>query len=98
VPALFVYGDADSICPPHAVLELYERVPEPKRLVRLVDVDHMHFLDDAQKAHELVRLMPGMALVPPAGPIREWDSLAMAAPTHETIRSLVLEHVMSVLR
>jgi predicted dienelactone hydrolase len=93
VPTLFIIGEADSICPPAAVRELYARVPEPKQLIGLPGVDHMHFLDDAQKAHELFRLMPGMSLVPPAGPILEFADLAPAEPTHATLRGLVLAHL-----
>jgi predicted dienelactone hydrolase len=97
VPTLFVVAAADSILPLAMTRELYARTHSPKKLVVIDRADHMHFLDDAKKAHDLFRLMPA-AFGPLAGKVSLFADLVPAAPAREAVRGLCLAHFDAHLR
>jgi fermentation-respiration switch protein FrsA (DUF1100 family) len=97
VPTLFVVAAADSILPLAMTRDLFARTHSPKKLVVIDRADHMHFLDDAKKAHDLFRLMPA-AFGPLAGKVSLFADLVPAAPAREAIRGLTAAHFDAHLR
>jgi predicted dienelactone hydrolase len=97
VPTLFIVSALDSILPLATTRELYARTHSPKRLIVLERADHMHYLDDARKAHDLYRLMPG-AFGPLAGQVLPFAQLLDAAAAREAVRGLVEAHFDAHLR
>ncbi|GAC1501343.1 MAG: hypothetical protein NVS1B14_05710 [Vulcanimicrobiaceae bacterium] len=57
VPTLYLAAENDASLPLSGMYELFERTPAPKRLVVLRRADHLHFIDDVERAHEGVRSM-----------------------------------------
>ena len=97
VPTLFIVAARDSILPLAMTRDLFARTHSPKRLVVIERADHMHFLDDAKKAHDLFRLMPA-AFGPLAGTVSSFAELVPAAPAREAVRGLSLAHFDAHLR
>ncbi|HYL82642.1 MAG TPA: dienelactone hydrolase family protein [Candidatus Angelobacter sp.] len=100
VPALFLAAENDVPLPLAGMYELFERAPEPKQLVILRRADHMHFVDDAEQAHEAFRTM---SPVPPevAEMQREmipFAQLCSGERAHLWIRGLTLAHMDAFLK
>ena len=91
VPTLFLVAAQDSILPLATTRDLFARAHSPKRLYVLEAADHMHYLDDAKKAHDLFRLMP-QVFGPLAGRVVPFAELVPAAPAREVIRGLTQAH------
>lgn len=52
VACLHGVASRDSWLPLYGQLDLFERIPGPKRMVILLDADHNHFCDDIEVGHE----------------------------------------------
>lgn len=63
-PTCYLVAERDSLLPLAGMHGLFERTRSSKRLAVLRNADHQHFADDAERTHELVRMLAGMA--PPA--------------------------------
>ena len=99
VPTHFIAADLDTLLPLHGVRALYERTPGPKRLVVLVDTDHLHFLDRIEENHELFRATPPVALF--AEIVRRMKPIGDLAPgehAYLAVRGLGLAHMDAVLK
>jgi len=99
VPTLYLAGDEDVMTPLDGITELYERTPATARMFVLRGVDHLHFVDDVETAHESLRLdtLPGDAAWIPAA-MRPLAELCPPARAHEAIRGLTLAHLDATLR
>ena len=99
IPALFLVGDNDVSLPLEGMLEILERTPGTKQMVILRRADHMHFMDNVEEMHELVRTMPAtpeFALIQQEMlPISE---LCSGADAHLFIRGLTVSHFDAVLK
>ncbi len=58
VPTLYLVAENDSSLPLAGMYELFQRTPATKQMVILRRADHMHFMDNVEEMHELVRAMP----------------------------------------
>ena len=58
VPALYLVAENDVPLPLAGMYELFERAPEPKKMVILRRADHLHFIDNVEHEHETFRNMP----------------------------------------
>lgn len=98
VPALIVAGDCDITTPLSGIRDIYERLPEPKRLEVLAGVAHLHFVDDAAAQHEAVRAMqfpPELSWINEE--MRPFDELAGEKETHDRVCELTRAHFDSSL-
>ncbi len=57
VPTLYLVAENDNTLPLSGMYELFERTPASKQMVILRRADHLHFMDDVEKIHEVVRTM-----------------------------------------
>jgi predicted dienelactone hydrolase len=99
VPTLYLVGENDIFTPLSGMYELFARTPATKQLVVLHRADHMHFIDDVEQTHELVRAMHwtgAMAWVP--NEIRPITELCSGEEAHVFVRALTLCQVDAVLR
>ena len=55
VATLLLAAEDDAFLPLQGMLEIFERAPPPKLMATLKRADHLHFLDDAEEAHEAFR-------------------------------------------
>jgi predicted dienelactone hydrolase len=92
VATLVIAAAEDSILPLAAPRELFARVHSPKRFYALAGADHMHFLDDPARAHDMLRLMPVAARLP-GGPPRPFSQLLPARAGRSAVRGLGLAHL-----
>ena len=100
VPALYLAAENDVPLPLAGMYELFARAPDPKQLVILRRADHMHFVDDVERAHEAFRTMNP---VPPelADMQREMIPIAQLSSgeqAHLWIRGLTLAHMDAFLK
>ena len=99
VPTLYLAGDEDVMTPLDGITELHERTPAIARMFVLRGVDHLHFVDDVETAHESLRLdtLSGDAAWIPAA-MRPLAELCPPVRAHEAIRGLTLAHLDATLR
>src|SRR5262249_6548752 len=57
VPALYLVAEDDTSLPLSGMQELFERTPATKQMLILRRADHLHFMDDVERAHEAARNM-----------------------------------------
>jgi predicted dienelactone hydrolase len=55
VAMLLLAADDDAFLPLPGMLEIFDRAPPRKLMVTLKRADHLHFMDDADQAHEAFR-------------------------------------------
>ena len=55
VPTLYLAAEKDTLLRLPTIFDLYNRTPEPKRLIVLNNADHFHFNDDIERVHEFFR-------------------------------------------
>jgi predicted dienelactone hydrolase len=60
-PTFYLAAERDSLLPLDGMHALYERTKATKRLAVLRNADHQHFADDAERTHEFIRMLSGMA-------------------------------------
>ena len=99
VPTLFLAGDEDVMTPLEEIAELFDRAPAPKRMFVVEGADHLHFVDDVERAHEELRqsTLPGEAAWIPAA-MRPLADLCPPEQAHEIVRGLTLAHLDATLR
>ena len=95
--SLYIVAEDDVLTPIAGMHELFSRTPGPKKMVALPRADHLHFVDDVERAHEQFRA----ACLPPEAswisremrPIRE---LCTGEEAHRLIKSHTLAHLNAV--
>lgn len=99
VPVLFLAAAEDVPIPLENVRDVYERTPQPKRLLVLPQADHQHFIDDVEGAHEAARraTLPGDAAWIP-GAMRPIAELMSGEEAHRWVRGVTLAHLDATLR
>ena len=99
IPTLYLAAENDVPIPLAGVYEIFDRAPQPKRLLVLRRADHQHFLDDIEGAHEAARnatFPPEAAWIPAAMvPIGE---LTQAEQAHDFVHGLPVAHLDATLR
>jgi pimeloyl-ACP methyl ester carboxylesterase len=98
VPTLYLAAEDDASIPLAGLYELLERTPAARRMVILRRADHMHFMDDAEAAHEAVRSMTfagDLAWLPKE--MRPIAELCSGDEAHAFARGLTLAHLDAVL-
>jgi len=99
VPILLVVADQDACLPMEGMYELFDRAPEPKKMIVLERADHMHFLDDVEKAHEAFRTMPiEGALAKIQADMRPITELCTGEEAHRFIQDVTLAHFNATLK
>ncbi len=99
VPALYLAAEDDTPVPPAQVHDVFDRAPEPKRMLVLRRADHQHFQDDVEATHEAVRAMSfdgEGAWIPRA--MRPMAELCPGEHAHLFVRGLTLSHLDATLR
>jgi pimeloyl-ACP methyl ester carboxylesterase len=87
VPTLYLVGELDSILPLDGMQDLYERNPEPRRTVVLLNADHFHFNDNVETTQDGFKTM--MAMLSAMKPSSE---LVPGAHAYTLINGLGLGH------
>jgi predicted dienelactone hydrolase len=93
VPTLYLAAENDTMTPLDGMHELFERTPATKRMVVLRRADHVHFLDNAEEEHEMVRTMSwtgNLAWIPKE--MRPITELCSGGESHSFARALALAH------
>ena len=99
VPLLLVAADQDACLPMDGMCELFERAPEPKKMVVLERADHMHFVDDVEKSHEAFRTMPMEGdLAKIQADMRPIAELCTGEEAHRFIQDVTLAHFNATLK
>ena len=99
VPMLLVAADQDACLPIDGMYELFERAPQPKKMVVLERADHMHFVDDVEKSHEAFRTMPVEGdLAKIQADMRPIAELCTGKETHSLIQDVTLAHFNATLK
>jgi predicted dienelactone hydrolase len=99
VPILYLAAANDISIPLDGMYELFDRTPAPKQLAVLRRADHLHFVDNVEEEHELVRGMPftgELAWVPKE--MRPIAELCSGNEAHAFVRGLTLCHMDAALR
>ena len=79
--------------------DLHGRVVGPRRIVVLLDTDHLHFCDDVARVHETFRTMQVEPLFAEfVGRMKPIGELAPGAHAHDAVRGLAVAHFDAVLR
>jgi dienelactone hydrolase len=103
VPTLYLVADRDSLLPLDGMHELLGRTPGDPRMVVLENSDHMHFCDNVEQTHEMLRLLSSMA--PPEAPspigpegVPPMTELCPGEHAYAFIRGLGLAHMDAHVR
>ena len=99
VPTLFLVAENDISLPLAGMYEIFERTPATKQMVILRRADHMHFMDNVEEMHEMVRKMPftgELAWLPRE--MRPIAELCSGEQAHVFVRGLTLCHLDAMLR
>jgi dienelactone hydrolase len=99
VPVLFLVAENDVCLPLDGMYEVFERTPASKQMVVLRRADHMHFLDQVEEMHEMLRQMP----MPPelkylAEEMRPIAELCSGEQANFFVRGLTLCHFDAILK
>jgi len=99
VPTLYLVAEDDIFTPLAGMYELFERTPATKQMFILRRADHMHFMDNVEEMHEMVRKMPFTGesawILQEMRPITEFCPGEQA---HLFVRGLALCHLDATLR
>lgn len=60
VPVLYIVAELDSILPLQGMQDMFNRTPDPKTAVVLLNADHFHFNDAIEQTHDGYKSMLGM--------------------------------------
>ena len=99
VPTLYLVAENDVSLPLAGMYEIFERTPATKQMVILRRADHMHFMDNVEEMHEMVRKMPftgELAWLPRE--MRPIAELCSGEQAHVFVRGLTLCHLDAMLR
>lgn len=95
---LFVAAEDDVFLPLSGMYELYDRAPDPKRMIVLRRADHLHFVDHVEELHEQTR---NTGFPPPADwvarEMRPIGELCSGEEAHRCIRGVTLTHFDAAL-
>jgi predicted dienelactone hydrolase len=93
VPTLYLAAENDTMTPLAGIRELFDRTPATKQLVVLRRADHMHFMDDVEHSHELVRTLPWSGeLAWISEEVQPMAELCSGEQAHVFVRGLTLCH------
>ena len=99
VPMLLVAADQDACLPIDTMYELFERAPEPKKMLVLERADHMHFVDEVEKSHEGFRTVPLSGdLAAIQADMRPIAELSSGEEAHRFICEVTREHFDATLK
>lgn len=107
VPTLMLVGSRDSLLPLYGQFDIYhELVRGTRRMVVLLDGDHVHFGDAIEPSHAwmedflatIAEVWPGTDWDIPSRLVRPFAELAPAAPTNDLWRMLILGHFDAFLK
>jgi predicted dienelactone hydrolase len=98
VPTLYLVADRDTLLPLRGMRELLGRTPGSKSMVVLENADHMHFCDQIELVHELLRTMPPPVFDSLVGDIRPIEELCTPEPAYDFTRGLGLAHMDAHVR
>jgi dienelactone hydrolase len=99
VPTLWLVAEEDVMTPLAGMQDLFARAPGTKQMVILARADHLHFMDDVEKAHEAARTFPwtgDLAWIP--SEMRPIGELCSGEQAHVAVRGLAVAHLDAVLR
>lgn len=99
IPVLYLVAAEDVCLPLAGMHELFDRTPATRRMLILRRADHMHFMDNVEEMHELVRRMPfpeELAWLPRE--MRPISELSSGAQAHLFVRGLTLAHMDATLK
>jgi predicted dienelactone hydrolase len=99
VPVLFLVAENDVCLPLDGMYEIFERTPASKQMVILRYSDHMHFLDEVEEMHEMLRQMPmPLELKYLAEEMRPIAELCSGEQANLFVRGLTLSHFDAILK
>ncbi|MDQ2817027.1 MAG: hypothetical protein M3T49_02285 [Candidatus Eremiobacteraeota bacterium] len=99
VPTLYLVAEDDVSLPLAGMYELFARTRATKRFVILRQADHLHFVDDVEQEHEIVRDMTfsrELAWLPKE--MRPIEQLCSGHTAHSFTCVLTLCHMDATLR
>ena len=99
VPTLYLVAENDVCLPLDGMYEIFERTPSARQMVILRRADHMHFMDNVEAMHEMVRAMtfpPELAWLQQE--MRPISELCSGEQAHLFVRGLTLCHMDAVLK
>jgi predicted dienelactone hydrolase len=97
VEAMVVAADRDSLLPLAGMHDIFGRIEATKRMFVLLDADHMHFCDRPRVAHEMFRMVPGLAASFAASHMPPFSELSPADHALTALRGLGLAHFDATL-
>ena len=108
VPTFVLAAERDALIPLAGLRELHRDLRSPKRLAVLRNAGHLHFADNAEQGHEMLRAMWKSGSFPAAGDdidlaaiaeaSRPFAELCPAAHGAAVVQSLCLAHMDAHLR
>jgi len=98
VPTLFLVAELDTLLPLRGMHELYEKTQSGKRMIVLLNADHMHFCDEVEQIHELFRMMPPPVFDQVAKDIKPIAELCSGESAYQFVRGLGLAHMDAYLK
>jgi predicted dienelactone hydrolase len=99
VAMLLLAAEDDAFLPFQGMLEVFERAPSPKFMVTLKRADHLHFLDDAEEAHEAFRTSNlGDQYAEIQRDVKPMAQLVSGATAHAFASGLSVAHFDATLR
>src|SRR5207248_10568913 len=99
VPTLYLVAENDCMTPLAGMYELFARTPATKQMLILRRADHVHFLDNVEHGHAMVRTMPWpgeLAWIPKE--MRPIAELCSGAAAHLFVRGLTVCHMDASLK
>ena len=108
VPTFVLAAERDALIMLAALRDLHRELRPPKRLAVLRNAGHLHFSDNAEQGHEMLRTMWKSGAIPVIDPDIDFPALAEASrPFSElcpaahgaaTVQALCLAHMDATLR
>lgn len=108
VPTFVLAAERDALVLLEGLRDLHRQLPPPKRLAVLRNAGHLHFSDNAEQGHEMLRVMWKSGAVPGTDPDIDLAAIAEASrPFAElcpaehgaaTVQGLCLAHMDAHLR
>ncbi len=99
VPTLYLVAENDVSLPLAGMYEIFERAPATKQMIILRRADHLHFIDNVEQMHEVVRAMAfpdELAWLPKE--MRPISELCSEQQAHLFVQGLTLSHMDAVLK
>lgn len=98
VPTLFLVADKDTLLPLDGMHDLYNKTPEPKKMLVLENSDHFHFCDNVEFIHDMMiqmgsSLFGGDNETGPLSAMQKSSELCSGASAYSLIQGLGLAHM-----